>query len=77
MLKLSKITLSGTGDLKIESLAKRKQIYWIVKIQQKDILDTLHRLGLINQVSFYTLIYQTQSRIYETSTSKVEMAIEL
>ena len=43
----------------------------------KDILDTLHRLGLINQVSFYTLIYQTQSRIYETSTSKVEMAIEL
>lgn len=57
--------------------AKRKQIYWIVKIQQKDMLDTLHRLGLINQVSFYTLIYQTQSRIYETSTSKVEMAIEL
>ena len=56
---------------------KRKQIYWIVKIDQKDIIDSLHRLGLINQVSFYTLVYQTQSRIYDNSTSKVKMAIEV
>jgi len=32
---------------------------------------------LINQVSFYTLVYQTQSRIYDNSTSKVKMAIEV
>ena len=58
-------------------LAKRKQLYWIVKIEQKDILDNLHKLGLINQVSFCTLVYQTQARIYDNSTSKVKMAIEV
>ena len=56
---------------------KRKQVYWIVKIEEKSLLESLQSLGLINQVSFYTLVYQTQSMIYDNSTSKVEMAIEV
>tara|TARA_B100001142_G_C14348085_1_gene660849 strand:- start:2014 stop:2943 length:930 start_codon:yes stop_codon:yes gene_type:complete len=58
-------------------LAKKKQLYWIVNIQSKAILDSLHNLGLINQVSFYTLVYQTQSKIYNNLTSKVKVSIEV
>jgi hypothetical protein len=60
----------------IYQIAKRKQLYWIVRTEDKDLLDNLQSIGLINQVSFYTLVYQSQTKIFSKKTSSISVAIE-